>query len=566
MATQQKQGSNKLKQSTDQLPAETDVLIVGYGPVGATVAALLGQYGIRTVVIERSAEILNIPRAVGMDNEGLRIIQMAGLSDSDFEKISVNKTRMISSFIGEYAQFNMTGVINGHAKQVMYFQPDLEKALRKTVQSHPTVQTFTEVELISLTQKSQCISVMVEGRKQGKQQINAKYVIGADGASSAVRKQLGIEFEGRSYSENWLIVDAKNLPSTNHHIDFFCGSGRPGPHLPGAGDRQRWEFMLDAKDDPQEMEKPENIKELLSKWGDTDQIEIERKAVYQFHARTCKKFNQGNVFLVGDAAHITPPFLGQGLVAGLRDAANLSWKLAWVLKGSANESILNSYDQERRPHTIHMIRLARMLGAFIRPKKDWQAKLAHGTVRAMRLLPPVKDYIDEAKLKPEHHFKTGFFKKRSLKKINAHTGFRPGALMPQGLVRTHGGNIVLSDEALGSGLCLVGFGINPTTFIDAELETLWKSLGGNIIQFSMRSQNMACMEKTSHTHNYEDLTGLLIPNARSFGTAAIVRPDRTVLLEGAASNAGDLVQSAIELLAPPASKSNLTAISQTQAG
>lgn len=552
--------------STEQLPTETDVLIVGYGPVGAAMAALLGKYGVRTIVIDRAANILNIPRAVGMDNEGLRIIQMAGLSDTDFEKISVNKTRMVSSFMGEYAQFNMTGVINGHAKQVMYFQPDLEKALRKTVKSHTSVQTFTEVELISLSQKNQSVNVMVDSAKYGKQQITAKYVIGADGAGSRVRKQLGIEFEGRSYAENWLIVDAKNLPNMNHHIDFFCGSSRPGPHLPGAGNRQRWEFMLKPEDNPKEMEKPEKIRELLSKWGDTDQMEIERKAVYQFHARVCSKFHQGRVFLVGDAAHVTPPFLGQGLVAGLRDAANLSWKLTWVLKGLADENILQSYDQERRPHAIHMIRLARMLGAFIRPKQDWQAKLAHGTIRMLRLLPPIKDYIDEAKLKPEHHFKTGLFKNRAKTKLAAHTSFKPGTLMPQGMVRNQSNEILLSDEALGTSMCLVGFGEDPANFIENEEIKRWKSLGGNIIQFSMRSQNTARTEHSSSSQIYEDLTGLLVPNAKSFGTAAIVRPDRTVLVEGTVSNAGELIKIAINLLNPPTRKRHLSHNQQIQAG
>lgn len=531
---------------------ETDVLIVGYGPIGAAVAALLGKYGIATTVIDRAKGILNMPRAVGMDNEGLRIVQMAGLSDTAFETFCVNKTRMISQHFGEFAQFNMSGVVNGHARQVMYFQPELEKALRAQVKGYENISVLHETELLSLNDNGQSVRANICSKQRGQGQIQAKYVVGADGASSTVRKILGIEFEGKSYAENWLIVDAKNLPEMNDHIDFYCGSNRPGPHLPGAGDRQRWEFMLAADDCVDEMEKPERIKELLSPWGDPALMEIERQAVYQFHARSCQQFSKGRVFLVGDAAHITPPFLGQGLVAGLRDAANLSWKLAWVLKGIAAPCILDSYDEERRPHAIHMIKLAKFLGFFIRPASELQAKLAHGAVRAIRLIPPVKAYVDGAKLKPEHHFSSGLFVK-SKKRFGMHrVGAKPGELFPQALVRNSIGKTLMSDDALGEHLSIVGLGVDPHEHLSIQDIERWQSMGGNFLKISQRSQH-----SDTESYMFEDLTGDFIPDAAHFGKVLVVRPDRAVVTSGDVNDISSMIETTQQLLMDGCNKKSM---------
>ncbi|MCS6474488.1 FAD-dependent monooxygenase, partial [Burkholderia thailandensis] len=181
------------------------------------------------------------------------------------------------------------------------------------------------------------------------------------------------------------------------------------PHMTAPGGRERWEFMLRSSETRDEMESDVRIRELLAPWGGIDDMVIERKAVYRFHARTVDAFGNGRVFLAGDAAHITPPCVGQGLVAGLRDAANLSWKLAWVVKGHAAPRILDSYDQERRPHVKAMIGIAKLMGRLVMPRNAGVAMFTHGLMRLSRVVPPLKNHFDELGSKPKNAFRKGLF-------------------------------------------------------------------------------------------------------------------------------------------------------------
>ncbi len=220
-----------------------------------------------------------------------------------------------------------------------------------------------------------------------------------------MRRLLGLEFEGRTFAQDWLIVDALDVPNPIDHCEFICDPRRPTPHMVAPGGRQRWEFMLKPGERPEEMERPESVRRLLAPWCDVDQIRIERTAVYRFHAREAKSFSKGRCFLAGDAAHVTPPFAGQGLVAGLRDVANLAWKLAWVIRGQADERILDSYDAERRPHARKIINLARFLGALVMPSNRAAAFVVHGLMRAIRLLPAGRALFDELEGEAGEHLR-----------------------------------------------------------------------------------------------------------------------------------------------------------------
>ncbi|MGB1581287.1 MAG: bifunctional 3-(3-hydroxy-phenyl)propionate/3-hydroxycinnamic acid hydroxylase [Nevskiales bacterium] len=542
-----------------KLPTNTQVLIVGYGPVGATMACLLGRYGVDTVVIDRAAEMQVMPRAIGMDQEGLRIMQLAGLGEDDFEKLAMNKMHMVSPFFGRYASFNTAGIINGHARQVMYYQPDLERALRKVVSTHDSVQVFAQTEILNLIQSEQGVEVGLRGADGQRRVLTAQYVVGADGAASTVRDLIGLGFKGRSYAEDWLIVDAKRVPYKLRDVDFYCGPGRPGPHIPTVGDRQRWEFMLGPKDNPAEMEKPEKIRELLEPWCRAEDIEIERKAVYRFHARSCDRYSKGRVFLTGDAAHITPPFIGQGLVSGMRDVANLSWKLKWVLDGNASAAVLESYDTERRPHARAMINLAHFLGHWIMPHTRLKAFLVHGSVRLLRMLPVAGAWMDEAKLKKPQIFKRGLFRKTLPGKPGGRKSLHPGTFFPQGLVR-QGNNIVLSDDALGDELCLVGFGFDPAQHLDTDSLAAWQASGGKVVQIARR-----CQYLDRSPDAIEDLTGVLVPHGAPDGWAAVVRPDKMVLHEGPVTESRRLVAESLELLQQAAGSTSSTPFKTTSA-
>jgi 3-(3-hydroxy-phenyl)propionate hydroxylase len=368
------------------------------------------------------------------------------------------------------------------------------------------------------------------------QAVRARYLVAADGASSRIRAAIGQDFTGRTYPEDWLIIDARDVANPIDHIEFVCDPRRPSPHMVAPGQRERWEFMLRPGEKREEMERPEAIRELLAPWGDAANMHIERKAVYRFHARCCDSFSKGRVFLAGDAAHITPPFVGQGLVAGLRDAANLAWKLAAVTRGRATPSILATYDQERRPHARAMIDLAKLMGRFVMPATALHAMVFHGLLRMLRLVPPLRRWFDHLGLKPKNQFRRGLF-------IRARRPLVGGGQLPQSWVRDHRGAPVLSDAMLGDGLTLIGFGLDPAAYIGDAAGAEWRAAGGTIAQLCHPGQ---ALHRRDDAH--EDLQGLIVPARVPCGWVAVVRPDRVVLHQGPAEQAERLVSEALDLL------------------
>jgi 3-(3-hydroxy-phenyl)propionate hydroxylase len=255
------------------------------------------------------------------------------------------------------------------------------------------------------------------------------------------------------------------------------------------------------------------------------------------------------VFLAGDAAHITPPFAGQGLVAGLRDAANLCWKLAWAAQGRADASILDSYDSERRPHAKAIINLALFMGKLVMPSNRVAAFVTHGLMTLLGKVPRLRRIFEELQIKPQNRFAKGLFAPRS-----ALARLDRGGLLPQGWVRsTSDGHIVLSDDVLGTRLSLVGFGVDAEALLPAELKARWLAAGGGSAVLLPRGP-----AATPIAGAWEDIGGTLLPGAAPHGWLAIVRPDRTVLVDGPAGDAARLVREALVLLGQaadaPASK------------
>lgn len=518
------------------LPEHVSILVVGYGPVGAAIGCLLGRHGVQTLVIDKAVDILTHPRAIALDNEALRILQMVGLDEDAFERVAIPVVRMHSPYVGHFGQVNSAGCIDGHAKLVTFFQPDLERALRRQVAAAPSVRTACGVELLELVDDGAGVTARVRDADGAEHRVRADFVIGADGAASLVRRKIGQDFGGATYPEDWLIVDAVDVPKPIDHIEFICDPRRPVPHMPAPGRRERWEFMLAPGETREQMESDEKIAELLRPWGEIGQMKIERRAVYRFHARCCERFSQGRIFLAGDAAHITPPFVGQGLVAGLRDAANLCWKLAAVVQGRASRSILDSYDQERRPHAKAMIGLAKLMGQMVMPRNALLAILTHGTVRLVRMIPPLRRYIDDLGIKPKNQFAKGLFRKGRGRLVR-------GGQIPQGWVRDDAGRCFLSDELLDGSLTLVGFGVHPGSVLGEEQTHSWEKAGGRLVQICHRSQLLH-----RQAGAVEDIGGVLVPGAAPVGWLAVVRPDRVVLHDGPAADAGRIVAESLALM------------------
>jgi len=524
-----------------ELPSEVDVLVVGFGPVGAAIANLLGLYGVRALVVDKAREIFMAPRAIALDNEALRVLQLAGLEESDFGKIAIPYVRMLSPYLGEFCRINTLGEIDGHPKLATFYQPELEGALRRRALRYSGIRAALGVALTGVVESADGVTATLDAGGSTCT-VRARYLVGADGANSLVRQLIGQQFEGQTYSEDWLVVDARGVSQPIDHVEFNCDYRRPVPHMTAPGDRERWEFMLRPGETRAEMESDERIGQLLTPWGKPEDMTIERKAVYRFHARSAKAFSKGRIFLAGDAAHITPPFIGQGLVAGLRDAANLTWKMAWVLHGRASERILESYDEERRPHAKAMIDLARLMGRLVMPRSAAVALLTHGLMRLVRLAPPLRRYFDDLGIKPKNVFARGLFVPgRTCSKLVR------GGSFPQGWVREPDGRVHLSDDALGSTLTLIGFGRDAGAMLDAATSRDFVSRGGKMVQIAHRGQS-AHLGRDGWC---EDLEGVFMPGAAPFGWAAVVRPDRTILHDGPVTEADRLVRESLALLGDP---------------
>ncbi|MBA4109268.1 MAG: 3-(3-hydroxyphenyl)propionate hydroxylase [Leptothrix sp. (in: Bacteria)] len=521
------------------LPSEVDVLIVGMGPVGAALAQLLSRYGTKTLVIDKATSIFLAPRAIALDNEALRVLQMCGLEEDAFDKVAIPEVRMRSPLFGQYSRAVTAGSVDGHPKLVTFYQPQLEQVLRDRLKDSRHVTTALGVSLISLSQDADQVTAELQTEDGQSHQVQARYVVGADGANSLVRRILGQEFKGKTFAEDWLVVDAKQSPTPIDHVEFICDPHRPTPHMVAPGGRQRWEFKLRVGETREQMEHPDMVKRLLQPWTQGKDIEIERVAVYRFHARVAEKFKVGRVLLAGDAAHITPPFVGQGLVSGLRDVANLAWKLAWVCHGRASPSLLDTYDQERRPHAKAMIDLAKMMGRLVMPSNHATAFLTHGMMSMMTRIPRLKRLFENLEIKPPNHFRVGCF----VKPLRG-ASLRRGAQMPQVWLKPGaGGEVVLSDDVLGTGLAMVGFGVDPSAGLAPAFTQAWTSRGGQFIQINPRGQ----MARTSTQSVWEDFGGCLMPSVVPVGWLAIVRPDKVVMHDGPCTDAVTLLKQAMSM-------------------
>ena len=525
-----------------------DVLLVGLGPVGATLANLLGRQGVRVLAIDRATTIFDKPRAIVLDNEALRILQQAGLRDDDFSKVVIPQVKYHSPLFGCFARIDTARVVDGHPVLVSFYQPELEATLRRRLADHPSVELRLGVALQDFVDHGESVLATLEDAGGAVRKVQARYLVGADGAGSQVRHKLQLDFQGRTFAQDWLIVDARNVPAPIDHVEFLCDPRRPTPRMVAPGGRQRWEFMLRKGERPSDMEHPDQVRALLAPWCDPKDICIERTAVYRFHARDARRFSKGRCFLVGDAAHITPPFAGQGLVSGLRDVANLGWKLTGVVQGRLREDVLASYDQERRPHARKIINLARFLGMLVMPSNRLIAAAVHGAIRAIRLLPAGRAAFDDLKIKPPQVFDDGlFWRDRGARKLLA------GSMLPQARVRVGDGPVTwLSDDVLGAAWSLIGFGVDPARLDDDALLERWHRIGGKTWQWCLPGQTRDLAPADRRLHELDES---VLPLSMAAGWVAVVRPDRCVMAEGPASQLATLLRRALDTVeaAAPAS-------------
>jgi len=349
-----------------------DVAIVGFGPTGAVLANLLVQRGLRVLVVEREAEIYALPRAIHFDAENMRIFQTLGLAAALEPQVLVSPGMKFVDAAGrvliDYTRSKDLGPQGWHASY-RFHQPVLESLLRAHLAQHGGATVRLRHDLFALEPKPDHVVLRVEDTRRGRLlQTRARYVVGCDGARSLVRRLMGTELDDLQAHERWLVLDLRlkrPRPDLGDHSLQFCDPSRPATYVRGVGDRRRWEIMLMPGDDPQQLTRPEGIWPLLSKWIGPEDADIERPALYTFHSVVARGWRSGRLMIAGDAAHQTPPFMGQGMCAGVRDAVNLAWKLADVVQGHAAPSLLDTYESERAPHAREFIETAVRLGGVI---------------------------------------------------------------------------------------------------------------------------------------------------------------------------------------------------------
>jgi 3-(3-hydroxy-phenyl)propionate hydroxylase len=363
-----------------------DVLVCGLGPVGQLLGLQLGDRGVRTLAIDCAQEPYALPRAAVIDDEVLRVLQSVGLDQAVLTDAQVQERASIVTAGGRAVEVfrSQTGKL-GHPPLVSINQPTMERTMLVALAGRETVETRWGSTLEVIDRRANRVDVQLRPSDGGRSEtVSARYLVGCDGAGSAVRARLQIPFQGKTAPQRWIVLDAivdrplRKVP----HPHFVGSRDQPIVTLPMSPGRHRWEWMLRPGQDAAPFLAPDAIRQAVDRWLDGERAEIERAVVYTFHTRMAERWRRGRVLLAGDAAHVMPPFAGQGFSSGARDTANLAWKLDAVLRG-AQDALLDTYERERRPHVDAMQRTANLMGGLVQATDERRIRVRDAALNAI---------------------------------------------------------------------------------------------------------------------------------------------------------------------------------------
>ena len=564
-----------MKRNTPAVAA--DVIIAGLGPTGLTLAHILGRRGHKVIVLEKEPVFYGNARAVYTDDECMRIFQSIGVADELATKMMpetpVQFVRKNGTVLGQYRPMKR---VFGWPVVNFFYQPYLETQLADLLARYPNVEIRRGRELVDFQQDENGVTVTHQVTRDIRfddatgdrierdidadtQFLRARYLVGADGGRSLVRTKLGIEMTGKNFPEPWLVVDLKRKPGRDglRHLPYF--NFVVNPRMPVVScvqpdDFNRFEFMLMPGMTKEWMERPETVCQLLSDYVDPDDFEIKRKLVYTFNALIVKEWRRGRVLLAGDAAHMTPQFMGQGASSGIRDAHNLGWKLSGVLHGLYGDDILDSYGRERHGHAKAMIDVSVLLKDAVSMINPVGTLLRDAALRLARNVPAFRRWMEDGGFKPLPVYARGQYLGQPRKGRKG----PEGSLAPQPEVRLIDGRRALLDDILGDGFALVGFNCDPREGLsDANRETLARLATRfvTLYPYAGRPQGLNGVARATDPTlpEVEDLGGHMAKWFRMagfrHGGVALLRPDRFTFAIVLPGQSGRIVDDLVRQLA-----------------
>ncbi|WP_431814004.1 FAD-dependent monooxygenase [Kocuria sp. cx-455] len=518
------------------------VIVVGAGPIGLTAALWLADAGIHTTVVEKATEPGDQPRAISLQDESFRTFDRLGIADAlKAESLLDTGSRYLGLGGTLLAEAKPVPSRIGHPAKTQFDQPILEQLLFDRAVQHTHLNFMLGTEAIGLSQDTDGVTLEVSS-SDGTRTLSAPWLIGADGGRSFTRSALGIKLEGTTQPQRWIVIDLLNEQvERDPFAEFHCDGKRPYVLVPGINGRLRLEYMLFDNEDADAMTTPDKIRELVrafrTELADED---VRRAAVYVAHQRIAENYRSGRAFLVGDAAHLMPPFAGQGLNAGIRDAGNIAWKLIDAIKGGATDRLLNSYNTERRTHGAQMVKVSQRIGAVVMATHPVGTRVRDKLVRLLRKAPAVHNYLANMRFISPPDYSDGVA--APLEGGSPLPEVPVGRALSQPQVRPLKKDLIHSaatglDDYLGPGWAVIGIGA------EAEPENLspyFTALGAARVHLHGSTESAAPRGGQNVTHVVETEPSLTRGH-HGEPVYVLVRPDRYVAAVFTAAQQAEVV-------------------------